>query len=388
MREEANLKNIKVGYFTQSVAVSETFISDLILGLSEIFSIETYTNSELGKNLGIKYTKISIDYYPNWFVNKLFLLAGGRLRLLFKKKFAYYNLDKKLKNKYLDVAFIEYGTTSVLIQDFLVSRKIPFIVHFHGFDITSSLNDFYYRTELKKVFAVAIYVIAASNHIKRLLILQGCPSSKIKVIKLGIDAAIYEPLPWDQRFKLNPSIAFLGRLTPKKNPIALLHAFKLVVDKLPNTTLSIIGDGPLRKEVELTINSLGLAKSTTLYGALSRDKSLPILNRHWIYAQHSVTSYQGDQEGFAISIAEAAALNIPVVSTLHNGIPENVIDGETGFLVKEYDYEEMANKIILLLEDVELIKRFGEAGRTNVIKELNPLRRIKAISNLLSEIKN
>ncbi|GAB3531518.1 hypothetical protein GCM10027443_13880 [Pontibacter brevis] len=384
MNNRFSNKTVRVAYFAKEVSVSETFISDLFVALSHIYELEVYTSSNLNGFPGINHQRIDFYYAANRFTNKLLLTLGGKFNFLFSKRYAFYKLKGKLRKKAIDVAFIEYGTTAVLMLEYLIDQNLPFIVHFHGFDITSSLNNSFYRNELKRVFEKASYVIAASNHIKRLLVLQGCPAYKVNVIKLGIDSEMYTPLPWAQRFNTAPSLVFLGRLTPKKNPIALLHAFKLVLDKIPNVTLTLIGEGPLRKEIELTIESLGLKDKVILLGALQRKDAIPILNTHWVYVQHSVTSYQGDQEGFAISIAEAAALRLPVVSTLHNGIPENVIDGVTGFLVREYDYEEMGKKIIQLLEDVQLIKKFGEAGRQNVVNGLKPSTRIKNIVNLLN----
>jgi glycosyltransferase involved in cell wall biosynthesis len=96
-----------------------------------------------------------------------------------------------------------------------------------------------------------------------------------------------------------------------------------------------------------------------------------------------VTAKSGDQEGFAISLAEAALHEIPVVSTFHNGIPENVIDGETGLLVKEFDFEAMAEKIIYLIENPEIAEQMGKAGRKHILNLCEPERRISKIKELL-----
>ena len=109
------------------------------------------------------------------------------------------------------------------------------------------------------------------------------------------------------------------------------------------------------------------------------------MNKHWIYAQHSVTAISGDKEGYAISPAEAAAHELPVVSTIHNGIPEHVIDGETGFLVPEFDYESMAERIIQLIQNPMLAKKMGRAGRNNILALNNPQKRIDKIYNLLEK---
>ena len=179
-------------------------------------------------------------------------------------------------------------------MEFLEKYRIPFVVHVHGYDITTSLNDNAYYEQLKILFKKAKAFIAASEYMKTRLILLGCEESKIHVIRLGVNHLGINPLSWEERKRSPPSIIFLGRLTEKKNPIALIHAFYLVRNEVPDATLSIIGDGPLRKEVEETIASLCLSHAVKLFGALDRKKSFPLLNKHWIYAQHSVTSITGD----------------------------------------------------------------------------------------------
>jgi len=116
---------------------------------------------------------------------------------------------------------------------------------------------------------------------------------------------------------------------------------------------------------------------------MPHESALELLSNHWVYAQHSVTAMNGDQEGFAISPAEAAAYELPVVSTLHNGIPEHVIDGVTGFLVREFDYESMAERIIQLLQNPDLSMKMGQNGRKNILKLNNPEKRIESVHSIL-----
>ena len=131
---------------------------------------------------------------------------------------------------------------------------------------------------------------------------------------------------------------------------------------------------------------LYLTSKVEMLGALPREKSFKILNDSWVYAQHSVTSLSGDQEGYAISPAEATLHELPVVSTYHNGIPEHVIDDKTGFLVKEYDYETMADRIIELIKNPTLSEKMGKAGRKNILDINNPQKRIMEISDLLKTL--
>jgi glycosyltransferase involved in cell wall biosynthesis len=215
------------------------------------------------------------------------------------------------------------------------------------------------------------------------LILEGASPEKIHVVRYGINLKNLSPLLWEKRKNTAPSVVFLGRFTPKKHPIALVEAFALVKQKIPNAQLSMIGDGSEMPRVKERINQLGLTESVQLYGALPQAEALPIVNQHWLLAQHSVTSPNGDQEGFGLSLAEAAALELPIVSTLHNGIPEQVINGQTGFLVPEFDYEDMAEKIIKLLTNPDLAEKMGKAGRENIFRLCQSKLRIEKITKIL-----
>lgn len=382
---------MKIGYFTyQNIRVAETFISDLILSLQKRSELVWFSGQH-SIDEKIAERQLALGYSPYQSRMAKFLFKFGQLKgtkgyawrmrlwlFLARKK-----LNKLTSENLPDVAYIDFLTSAILVRSFLEEKNIPYIVHVHGYDITSELNDPEYRKEVKKVFTTASYLVAASEYIKRLLILEGCSAEKVVVVRLGIASKKIEPMAWEQRLKSNPSIVFLGRLVAKKNPIALLYAFDLVNKKIPESSLTIIGQGPLHKEIGRCIEKLGLEDKVILAGALPQKESFEVMNRHWIYAQHSVCSFTGDKEGYAISPAEAAAHEIPVVSTIHNGIPEHVIEGVTGFLVPEFDYEKMAERIIYLIENPDLAQKMGRAGRQNIIEINNPEKRMEGIFDLL-----
>lgn len=385
---------LKLGYFTYSnFTPSETFIYDLVKSLNADPDINvTLVSGQRTDKMpdGIDIKSIAVGYGENFYdtqairMSKIIQIRGKGSEM--KMKFRKWVTNRKLNSKNIpifDIAFVEYANTGVRLMDYFEARKIPFVVHVHGQDITSMPNDTAYCNELKKMFIKAKAFIAASHYMKRRLILLGCNEQKIEVIRLGVDGKLITPLPWERRKKLVPNIIFLGNLVEKKNPIALLHAFRIVKNKIPNAILSIIGSGPLKDTVCKTIENLGLSDSVTMYGTLKRSESFPIINNHWIYAQHSVTSINGDTEGFAISLAEAALHELPVVSTVHNGITENVIDGKTGFLVPEYDYETMAEKIIYLIQHPDIAEQMGKAGREHILQLCEPGKRVKLIKELL-----
>ena len=123
-----------------------------------------------------------------------------------------------------------------------------------------------------------------------------------------------------------------------------------------------------------------------LTGALPRQEALARVRQHWLFAQHSVTAPNGDQEGFPVAIIEACALSMSVVSTRHSGIPEQVIDGETGFLVAEHDYQTMGAKMLELLQDPVKCTAMGQRGQQHIQQLCPPGQRVRAILEHLRRV--
>jgi len=379
---------MKIGYINGGISVSETFIYSLIKGITVKYP-DTIFYSAITPfyKEGIKNIQRPFIYDSNFLENKILSYMGVK-----GKEFAIKKQQKKsfkvLENAIIDrdLLFIEYGTTAVNLLPLLQKSNKPFIVHFHGFDITSALSTPYYKVQLKIIFKLATYLIVASNHIRKLLILAGADSGKIKVVRLGVEPVILDPNIWEKRKQLAiKKIVFIGRLTAKKHPIALIKAFEIVRFSKNNIHLDIVGDGPLLNECKQLVKDLSLEKVITFHGKQPHDKAISYLNNAWLYAQHSVTAMSGDQEGFAISLAEAALYKLPVVATLHNGIPENVVDGKTGFLVKEFDFEAMAEKMLLLLNDADLAEKMGQKGREHISELCKPKVRVKKILELIED---
>lgn len=387
----------KITYLVHSnVSNSETFIKDLIMSLAEAgHDIVVLSGAKRSSSTVPPSTKVKIIFtgyfekaerlsYLAFSIGRIFKLTlGFKFKFFVQRSIAELNLKKYLLKERPRIVYIDYATTSVFILNLLQRLKISFIVHVHGYDVTSALADPVYKSHFLRMFISCKKIIAASHHIKRLLILEGCPEDKIEVIRYGIATSQIRPISWEERKKEVPSVIFLGRLTPKKNPIALIYAFKKVLTKVPNARLSIIGEGPMYKKVDELIEKLGVRKNISLLGKMKQEEAFLILKRQWVYAQHSVTSASGDQEGFALSLAEAAAYELPVVSTIHNGISEQVLDGVTGYLVQEFNYEAMGERIAFLLMHPEIAESMGKKGRENIKQLCDGKIRTERIRSLL-----
>jgi glycosyltransferase involved in cell wall biosynthesis len=147
-----------------------------------------------------------------------------------------------------------------------------------------------------------------------------------------------------------------GRLSGEKNYIDLIEAFGMVVNKHPDWTLEIYGEGPERKLLEKKIISLHLDKNISLKG-LSTNIRENFLNA-------SIAAFTSLYEGFLLSIVEAMECGVPVVSYATPCGPRDIIsDGQDGYLVEMGDKSALADRLCQLIEDSEKRKQMGQAAR-------------------------
>jgi glycosyltransferase involved in cell wall biosynthesis len=133
---------------------------------------------------------------------------------------------------------------------------------------------------------------------------------------------------------------------------------------MPDVELVIIGDGPLRLQLEKLA-----AKSLNRYRFLGLQPPELVkswMNRSLLLAAPSVTSATGDSEGLPTVIVEAQAMGVPVVGSIHAGIPQAVVHGDTGFLAAERDWNTLATHILRILQDPILWQRFSLNGQQRV----------------------
>jgi glycosyltransferase involved in cell wall biosynthesis len=154
----------------------------------------------------------------------------------------------------------------------------------------------------------------------------------------------------------------------KKGPLFTIEAFASIALKYPSARLDMVGDGPLRDQCQALIANRGLQNRAILHGEQDSDFVAALLQNACIFVQHSITSSDGDVESFGVSLVEAMAASVPVVTTKHNGFVDTVADGVTGILVEERDVSGMADAIERLLGNPSLGAAMGAAGRARVLE--------------------
>ncbi|MBT4483741.1 MAG: glycosyltransferase, partial [Candidatus Latescibacteria bacterium] len=148
----------------------------------------------------------------------------------------------------------------------------------------------------------------------------------------------------------------------------------------------IVGDGPERGMLDDLVKSLGIEEQVIFHGRQPTEKTIEILDSADIFVLASRTAKNGDMEGIPVSLMEAMALGLPVISTYHSGIPELVSDGVSGLLVKENTDEELANALIRLIKTPDLRIRLGAQARQVILREFNLQSLTATLENILNKI--
>lgn len=276
------------------------------------------------------------------------------------KKNLVFNLKKFLKQNKIQTVLAEYMDFSLKWFGHLRNDVERFYVHAHGFDISVRLSEPEWA-EKYKTWNDADGIIAPSLYAKKKLEKIGLDPQKIKVIPCGVD------IPADIPLKSESSTIrclAVGRMVQKKGPLFLLKAFKGALDSFSGLFLDYAGDGPLMPDAVKFVQENKLEKKVTFHGVCAHEKILKLLKDADIFLQHSITDPDnGDQEGLPVAILEAMAYGLPVISTVHAGIPEAVIDGVTGLLTAEGAINDMTASINHLAQSFEKRIEMGLAGR-------------------------
>lgn len=283
----------------------------------------------------------------------------------------------------------QFGLSGALILPWARSLNIPLLVHYRGADATvteessryASFNHWLYFRRKEALKKQTTLFITVSRFIKDKLIEQGFPSEKIIPHYHGVDLSQFYPDPDISR---KPIVLFVGRLTEKKGCEYLIRAMAKIQSVLPEIELAIVGDGPLKSSLE----SLA-AKLLNRYQFLGVQPSNVVrscMNRARILVMPSITASGGDSEGLPNVVLEAQAMRLPVLATIHAGIPEAVIHGETGFLVPERDDEGLALYGLRLLQNTELWQRFSNNGREHMEKNFDRLKQTRILENIYESV--
>jgi glycosyltransferase involved in cell wall biosynthesis len=297
-------------------------------------------------------------------------------------------LDRPLEATKASFVHAHFGmdaTTAISLADRLA---IPLVVTLHGYDVTMrdsafrrSVGGTLYLMRRKQLWRRASLFICVSQFIRRKALEAGFPKEKLRVNYIGVDRRAFRKIG---RARLGKVILFVGRLVEKKGCEYLIRAMVQVQSRHPEAELVIVGDGPLRPLLERLSRQLGI--SCKFEGSRPRNAVIHWLGTARVLCVPSLTAATGDSEGLGMVFAEAQACGTPVVSSNHGGIPEVVIDGETGLLAPEGDVTVLASHLNRLLSDDNLWQRYSDHGMDWVARRFDLQTQARELEEIYSGV--
>ncbi len=307
----------------------------------------------------------------------------------------YYNFFYGLLRKHKAVLMhCHFGSCGVTFLNVKKKLGLPMVTAFYGFDMSVLPRDPDWRAKYKTLFAEGERFLAEGTHMKKCLVELGCPESKITVQHLGVDLDDFPLVP--RRIGPDGKIHILvaASFKEKKGIPYALEAFARVRQEHKNVCLTLVGDssGHTKEEQEKQkileiLTKHDMQGSVRWLGFQPYPVLREILRTHHLFLSPSVTATDGDTEGGSpVTITEAQATGMPVVSTFHADIPEVVLNGKTGLLSPERDIQALAANLEYLVAHPNLWDEMGRQGRRHIEKEYSISVQVRKLEGIYSAI--
>jgi glycosyltransferase involved in cell wall biosynthesis len=258
-------------------------------------------------------------------------------------------------------ALLREKNWDIVIEDI---NKIPFYTPlYHRLPLLVIIPHLFSDTVFKEInFVLGLYIylsekpipaiyrgfkfMVISESTKEDLVKRGIPPDDIFVIKCGIDQALYRVDPQVKK-ETDPTVIYLGRLKKYKSIDHLLAGFSLVLGKIPEAQLVIVGEGDYKGHLMDFAKKLGLEKKVEFTGYVDKYEKVKRLQKSW------VAVYPSLKEGWGLTNIEANACGTPVIASNVPGLKDSVIDGQTGLLFEYGNVQELSECMVKILSDKE-----------------------------------
>jgi colanic acid/amylovoran biosynthesis glycosyltransferase len=309
-----------------------------------------------------------------------------RLSKLFQE-----NLKKAIQQYQPSIILSHYGDFTLAYSGVFDLFDIPVFLHVHGYDVTINFRDYtdperqYFAAEYChdiQQFSRKHFLIANSYFTRNLLISDfGIDEDRILVNYLGVPKSKQKVQHSDSQAV---QILHLGRLVDFKSPDRTIEAFNLACDKGLIGSLVIAGDGPMRGMCELLRMRSPYRDRIRFTGSVNAQMAKQLLLESHIFTQHNVTGEISSQrECLGISILEAMAVGLPVVSTNSGAISETVLSGETGILVEPGDVAGQSDALLQLSRSAKLRSQMGQKAIERVSEQFDSEQQCANLKSLM-----
>ncbi len=298
------------------------------------------------------------------------------------------HVERILRRENVRLLHAHFGPSGVRALRYKRGTRLPLVTTFYGYDVSTLARQDVWRRRYSRLFEQGDVFLVEGPFLGNRLVEIGCPERKVQILRIGIpvhEIAFRPRLP--KAAGANAVAMFSGRFVEKKGLLVALEACAAVRKKQRGFELRIIGDGPLRKDVENTIERLDMRSYVKLLGFLGYREYLREMMAADFFLHPSLTASNGDSEGGApTTILEAQATGLPVVSSVHADIPNVVLPGESALLAPEGSVTALAEQIGLLLASQERWRAMGAAGRRFVEEHHDIRRQAESLENLYERL--
>jgi colanic acid/amylovoran biosynthesis glycosyltransferase len=362
--------------------ISETFIYDLILGLEHAGT----------ENHVLTAARLNAKERPFPRVRLLPIPLRRQVLFAIRKRWLntyHFPLPRPATREALqdirpDVILAHFGGAGAAIAPVARELDIPLVVVFHAFDLF--MRHFTPAT-YAALWAAGAQAVAISEHGKRRLLELGCPAERARVIHCGVDTSRFSVASEARVNAHDVRLVSIGRCVEKKGFDDLIRAVGAVRDRIPRPVhLDIWGNGPLKRRLEALTRQLGLSNVVTFKGGVASRDVPQLLRLYDAFVLPSKTARNGDMEGIPITIMEAQAAGLPVVATLHAGIPEAIPTANRDLLAREGDVADLVEKLALLISRRAQRGEIGMRGRQWVLEHFTLNDETAAYQRLFEEV--
>ncbi len=296
----------------------------------------------------------------------------GLLLLLYNAAYirprAWFRIRRALRGISFDVLCLNTPSTSHWLVPLLRRRRpgLPVVMYSHGEEwaaVKTHAGQQWLQAKRKADLLVVI-----SSFTRQCAIDAGVDPRRIRLITNGVDTTRFSPGPPSAalraRYNLGdaPILLCLARLDERKGQDFLLRAMPLVLQAVPGARLALVGNGADDARLRSLAAELNLGDAAVFAGAVPNDEVLAWYRTATLYIMPNRTTETGDTEGFGLVFLEAGACGLPVIGGRAGGVPDAIVDGETGFLVDGRSVDDIASRCVQLLCDEALRRRMGRAG--------------------------
>jgi colanic acid/amylovoran biosynthesis glycosyltransferase len=337
---------------------------------------------------------MNLDKFPTQNVYSIpkrgyFLKIFNRIQIKLTGSYPTRHFEEIIKKNGVKLLHAHFGTEGYQYLKLKKNLNLPMITTFYGSDVSMMPKIPCWKKNYAKLFQEGNLFLTEGNNMKKELVKLGCPENKIIVQHLGVDLNKFYFKPRTLSEDGNITILITGSFREKKGIPFAINAFAKVKEDHPDIQLRILGDGPMRDQIEALIEELGISSSVTLLGYKTHDVFLNEAKDAHIFMLPSITAQNGDTEGGApVAILEAQATGLPVISSYHADIPEVVVDGESALLAPERNAETLAKHLEYLVEHPDVWGEMGRAGREHVEQEYDVMVQVGKLEEIYDELLN